>query len=82
MTLASLDDEEETLEGMPNNTQDSAMMIYYREYLASLEKFNGSEEHKTTQFINNVERIGKVIDANDDIFYCMCTAKLDREAKR
>ena len=28
------------------------------------------------------ERIGKMIDANVDILYCMCPAKLDGEAKR
>jgi len=67
---------------MPNNVQDSAMMICYRECLSNLEKFNGGEEKKILQFINNIERIGKMIDANDDILYCMCTSKLDGEAKR
>jgi len=67
---------------MPNNTQDSAMMICYRECLSNLDKFSGSEEKKVLQFINNIERIGKMIEANDDILHCMCTAKLDGEAKR
>ncbi|CAF3492314.1 unnamed protein product [Rotaria socialis] len=31
---------------------------------------------------NNIERIGKMIDANDNILYCICAAKLDGEAKR
>ena len=34
------------------------------------------------QFINNIERIGRMINANDDILYYMCTAKIDGEAKR
>jgi hypothetical protein len=67
---------------MPNNTQDSAMMICYRECLSNLEKFNGGEEQKVIQFVNNIERIGKMINANDTIFHYMCTAKLDGEAKR
>ena len=67
---------------MPNNVQDSAMMICYRECLSNSEKFNGDGEPKALQFINNIERIGKMIDANNDILYCMCTAKLDGEAKR
>ncbi|CAF1384265.1 unnamed protein product [Didymodactylos carnosus] len=58
------------------------MMICYRECLANLEKFNGDGEQKSVQFISNIERIGKMIDANDNILYCMCTAKLVDEAKR
>jgi hypothetical protein len=67
---------------MPPTTQDSAMMICYRECLSNVEKFNGDGEQKAVQFISNIERIGKMIEANDDILYCMCTAKLDGEAKR
>ncbi|CAF3989661.1 unnamed protein product, partial [Rotaria sordida] len=67
---------------MPDNAQDPAMMICYRECLSNLEKFNGIGEQKAVQFINNIERIGKMIDANNNILYCMCTAKLDGEAKR
>ncbi|CAF5029277.1 unnamed protein product, partial [Rotaria sp. Silwood1] len=67
---------------MPNNVQDSAMMVCYRECLSNLEKFHGGEDQKILQFINNIERIGRMIDANDDILHCMCTAKLDGEAKR
>ena len=67
---------------MPNNAQESAMMICYRECLANLEKFSGGEERKCLQFINNIERIGKMVDATDNILHCMCTAKLDGEAKR
>jgi hypothetical protein len=67
---------------MPNAVQDSAMMICYRERLSNLEKFNGGEEQKVLQFINNIERIGKMINANDDVLHCMCTAKLDGEARR
>ncbi|CAF3464042.1 unnamed protein product [Rotaria socialis] len=62
--------------------EDSAIMICYRECLLNLEKFNGGEEYKILQFINNIERIGKMIDANDNLLYCMCMAKLDGEAKR
>ncbi|CAF3534887.1 unnamed protein product [Rotaria socialis] len=60
--------------------QDSAIMICYRECLLNLKKFNGGEEYKILQFINSIEKIGKMIDANDDILYCMCMAKLDGEA--
>ncbi|CAM2729004.1 unnamed protein product [Rotaria socialis] len=67
---------------MPNSTQDSAMMIYYRESLSNLEKFHGGEDQKILNFINNIERIGKMISAPDEILLCMCTAKLDGEAKR
>ncbi|CAF2066718.1 unnamed protein product [Rotaria magnacalcarata] len=67
---------------MPNNMHDSAIMIYYRECLSNLSKFNGGEEYKIFQFINNIERVEKTINANDDILHCMCTAKLDGEAKR
>lgn len=67
----------------PNrSTQDSAMMICYRECLTNLEKFNGNEETKAVQFINNIERIGRMIKANDEILHCMCISKLDGEAKR
>jgi hypothetical protein len=67
---------------MPHNAQESAMMICYCEYLSNLKKFNGSEEKKVVQFVNHIERIRKVIYAKDAILYCMCTAKLDGEAKR
>jgi hypothetical protein len=67
---------------MPTNVQDSAMMVCYRECLSNLEKYGGGEEQKVVQFINNIERIGKMINANDDVLHCMCTAKLDGEAKR
>jgi hypothetical protein len=66
---------------MPNNVQESAIMICYRESLSNLGKFNGGEGQKILQFINNIERIGKIIEANDSILHCMCTAKLDGEAK-
>ncbi|CAF2199811.1 unnamed protein product [Rotaria magnacalcarata] len=62
--------------------QDSAIMICYRECFLNLEKFNGGEEYKILQFIHNIERIGKMIDANDNLLYCMCMAKLDDEAQR
>ncbi|CAF3391230.1 unnamed protein product [Rotaria socialis] len=67
---------------MRNSTQDSAMMICYRESLSNLEKFHGGEEQKILKFISNIERIGKMISAPDEILLCMCTAKLDGEAKR
>ena len=67
---------------MPSNVQESAIMICYRESLSNLEKFNGGEGQNVLQFINNIERIGKIIEANDSLLYCMCTAKLDGEAKR
>ncbi|CAF1199612.1 unnamed protein product [Rotaria magnacalcarata] len=67
---------------MPNSTQDSAMMVCYRESLSNLEKFHGGEEQKNLNFINHIERIGKMISAPDEILLCMCTAKLDGEAKR
>ena len=67
---------------MPHNVQDSAMMICYRECLSNLEKFDGSEEKKVQQFLTNIERIGRMINANDAVLHCMCTAKLDGEAKR
>ncbi|CAF1243838.1 unnamed protein product [Rotaria sordida] len=67
---------------MSNNAQDSAMIICYRECLSNLEKFNGGEEQKILQFINNIERIDRMIHANGDILHCMCTAKLDGKAKR
>lgn len=67
---------------MSTTTQDSAMMICYRECLSNMEKFNGVGEQKALQFINNIERIGKMINVDHDILYCMCTAKLDGEAKR
>jgi hypothetical protein len=57
-------------------------MICYRECLSNLEKFNGDREQKAVQFITNIETIGRMIDANYDILYCMCAAKLDGEAKR
>ncbi|CAF4471863.1 unnamed protein product [Rotaria socialis] len=45
-------------------------------------KFNGGEEYRILPFINNIDRIGKMIDANDNILYCMCMEKLDGEAKQ
>ncbi len=57
-------------------------MICYRKCLSYLEKPKGSEEKKIIQFINNIDLIGKMIDANDDILQRMRTAKLDGEAKR
>ncbi|CAM2726426.1 unnamed protein product, partial [Rotaria socialis] len=62
--------------------RDSAIMICYRECLSNLEKFNGGEEYTILQFINNIERIGKMIDANDKILYFMRMAKLDGEAQQ
>ena len=82
LTLESLATITELNETMPSNVQDSAMMICYRECLSNLEKFDGDNEKKVLQFINNIERIGKMIDANDDVLHCMCTAKLGGEAKR
>ncbi|CAF4477499.1 unnamed protein product, partial [Rotaria magnacalcarata] len=70
------------MQAIPNSTQDSAMMVCYRESLSNLEKFHGGEEQKILNFINNIERIGKMIRAPDEILLCMCTAKLDGEAKR
>ena len=67
---------------MPGNIQDSAMMICYRECLSNLEKFDGGEEKKIQQFLSNIERIGRMIDVNEAVLHCMCTAKLDGEAKR
>jgi hypothetical protein len=67
---------------MSTNVQDPAMMICYRECLSNLEKFNGGEDQKILRFINNIERVGKIIEANDSLLHCMCTAKLDGEAKR
>ena len=61
---------------------DSVMMICYRESLSNLQKFTGQGETKISNFIHNIERIGQMIKANDTILYCMCTAKLDGEAKR
>jgi Retrotransposon gag protein/Zinc knuckle len=80
--LESLDDTIEYNLTMAQTVQDSAMMVCYRECLSNLEKFNGGEEQKVIQFINNIERIGRMINANDNILHCMCTAKLDGEAKR
>lgn len=73
---------EETTTTTHRSSQDSAMMICYRECLTNLEKFNGNEETKAVQFINNIERIGRMIKANDEILHCMCISKLDGEAKR
>jgi hypothetical protein len=70
------------IETMSTNVQDPAMMICYRECLSNLEKFNGGEDQKILRFINNIERVGKIIEANDSLLHCMCTAKLDGEAKR
>ena len=74
--------EDEQTTATTHQPQDQAIMICYRECLTNLEKFNGSEETKTAQFINNIERIGRMIKANDDILHCMCISKLDGEAKR
>ncbi|CAF5071218.1 unnamed protein product, partial [Rotaria magnacalcarata] len=82
LTLESLNNTTENIQTMPNNMHDSAMMICYRECLSNLSKFNGGEEYKIFQFISNIERIGKMIDANENILHCMCTAKLDGEARR
>ena len=54
LTLELLNNITEHIETMPNNTQDSAMMICYRECLSKLGKFNGDEEQKAVQFINNI----------------------------
>ena len=56
---------------MPQINQDSAMMICYKESLSSLEKFSGGETSKIQQFIIGIERIGRMIEANDNILYCM-----------
>ena len=82
LTLQSLRNTVEHNQKMPDNVQDSAKMIYYCECLSNLKKFNGGEEQKILQFINNIERIGNLINANDDILHCMCTVTLDEEAKR
>ncbi|CAF4686011.1 unnamed protein product, partial [Rotaria sp. Silwood1] len=82
LILHSLNNTTEQIQTMSHTAQDSAMMICYRECLSNLEKFNGDEEQKISQFLKNIERIGKMIEANDNILYCMCTAKLDGEAKR
>ena len=66
----------------PTTAQDSAIMICYRECLSNMNKFNGENEHKITKFISNIERIGQMVNANDNILYCMGIAKLDGEAKR
>lgn len=42
--------------------QASAIMICYREFLENLEKLCGGEDHKILQFINNIERIRRMID--------------------
>ena len=82
LTLENMTKEDEPETTTKHQPQDSAIMICYRECLTNLEKFNGNEETKTVQFINNIERIGRMIKANDDILHCMCIAKLDGEAKR
>ena len=86
MTLEAVtnisEDSSEQIQTMPNNTRESAMMICYRECLSNLGKFDGGEGKKAVQFMNNIERIGRMINASDDILHCMCTAKLDGEAKR
>jgi hypothetical protein len=82
LTLQLLDNTTEYIETMPTNVQESAIMICYRESLSNLEKFNGGDGQKASQFINNIERIGKIIEANDSLLHCMGTAKLDGEAKR
>lgn len=82
LVLDTMSQSDEATTTTIHSTQDSAMMICYRECLKNLEKFNDNEETKTVQFINNIERIGRMIKANDDILHCMCTAKLEGEAKR
>ncbi|CAF2130429.1 unnamed protein product [Rotaria magnacalcarata] len=82
LTLESLNNTAANIQTMPNNIHDSAMMICYRECLTNLSKFNSGEEYKIFQFISNIERIGKMIDANENILHCMCTAKFDGEARR
>lgn len=67
---------------MSHSVHDSAIMICYRERLSDLKKFNSGEDQKISQFIDNIERTGKLIDANDDILHCMCITKLDGEAQR
>lgn len=67
---------------MHHSTQDSAMMVCYRECLSNLEKFTGSDGRRIEKFIKNIERIGKMIDANENVLHCMCTAKLDGEAQK
>lgn len=67
---------------MSNNIHDLAMMICFEENLTNLNRFSGNDEQKISQFITNIERIGRMIEANDDILYYMCIAKLDGEAKR
>ncbi|CAF1170021.1 unnamed protein product [Didymodactylos carnosus] len=67
---------------MSTAAQESAMMVCYRESLQNLGKFTGEENKKISQFINNIERIGKMIGAKDEVLYCMCTAKLNGEAQR
>jgi len=67
---------------MPHVNQDPAIMICYKESLSNLEKFSGGETSKIQKFINGIERIGGMIEANNNILYCMCTAKLNGEAKR
>ena len=67
---------------MGQDVQESAMIVCYRECLSNLDKFNGNEEQKVLRFINNLERIGKMINANDAVLHGMCTGKLDGEAKR
>ena len=68
--MESLANTTEQYQAMPDNVQDSAMMIYYRKCLSNLEKFNGGEEQKVSQFINNIERIGRMIEAKNDILHC------------
>jgi Retrotransposon gag protein/Zinc knuckle len=77
-----LDKTAEYTQTMPTTVQESAIMICYRESLSNLEKFNGGEGQTVLQFTNSIERIGKIIDASDNLLHCMCTAKLDGEAKR
>lgn len=61
--------------------QHSAMRICYKESLQNLEKFTGDETKKVSKFINSIQRIGRMIEANDEILYHMCTAKLVGEAR-
>lgn len=81
-TLDKMLHEEETTSKMTHTHLDPVMMICYRECLTNLDKFTGCDEKRTIQFINNIERIGRMIKASDDILHCMCIAKLDGEAKR
>ncbi|CAF1345253.1 unnamed protein product, partial [Didymodactylos carnosus] len=67
---------------MSTAIHESALMVCYKESLQNLAKFTGEGTKQISQFINNIERIGKMIEAKDEVLYCMCTAKLNGEAQR